>query len=134
MAYVQVVILLAPDGALYAGPVDGSAPWQRVSSLISPCTPGPARGDGQPTGALLGAVNARNLILACTSSSTGSDPSVSAQQKLIYSSPNGGASWLQMAQAPTAGVAFWLAASPSDSVVLATDSGLDLLPAGALPH
>ena len=124
--------LLAPDGALYAGPVDGSAPWPRVSSLISPCTPGPARADGQPTGALLGAVNARNLMLACASSSTGSNPSVSAQQKLIYSSPNGGTSWLQMARAPTAGVAFSLAASPSQSVVLATDSGIDLLPAGEI--
>jgi hypothetical protein len=122
--------LLAPDGVLYAGPVDGSAPWQRASSLISPCAPGPARADGQPTGALLGTVNARDLILACVSSSTGSNPTVSAQQKLIYSSPNGGMSWLPMARAPAAGVAFSLAASPSASVVLATDSGIDLLPAG----
>src|SRR6516162_1574147 len=50
--------LLAPDGALYAGPVDGSGPWTQVSSLVSSCPVGSAQADGQPTGALLGAVNA----------------------------------------------------------------------------
>src|SRR6516225_4482728 len=49
--------LLAPGGALYAGPVDGSGPWSRVSSLVASCPVGPARTDGRPTGALLGAVN-----------------------------------------------------------------------------
>ena len=43
--------LLGPDGTLYAGPVDGSAAWQRVGSLVSPCAVGPAQADGQPTGA-----------------------------------------------------------------------------------
>jgi hypothetical protein len=122
--------LLGPGGGLYAGPVDGSAPWQRVSSLIAPCSPGPARANGQPTGALLAAANARHLVLACASSSTGSNPSESAQQKLIFSSPNGGTSWLPMATAPTAGVAFSVAASPSHSIVLGTDQGIDLLPQG----
>jgi hypothetical protein len=122
--------LLAPDGTLYAGPVDGSAAWQRVSSLISACTVGPPQPDGQPAGALLGAVNARDLILACVSDSSGGNPDVSRQQKLIYSSPNGGVSWLEMARAPDAGVAFSVAASPSESVILGTDQGIDLLPAG----
>ena len=35
-----------------------------------------------------------------------------------------------MGTAPTAGMAFWLAASPAGSVILATDQGLDLLPKG----
>jgi hypothetical protein len=122
--------LLGPDGALYAGPVDGSGPWTRVSSLAASCPVGAARADGQPTGALLGAVNARNLLLACASASSGTNPSVSTQQKFIYSSPNGGMSWIQMATAPAAGVAFSLAASPSESVMLATDQGIDLLPQG----
>ena len=121
--------LLAPDGSLYSGPVDGTAPWTRVSSLVASCPVGPARADGQPTGALLGAVNASNLILACVSASSGTNPSVSTQQKFIYSSDNGGASWQQMATAPAAGVAFGLAASPTESVMLATDQGIDLLPA-----
>jgi hypothetical protein len=124
--------LLAPGGALYAGPVDGSGPWARVSSLVASCPVGAARADGQPTGALLGAVNARELILACASASSGTNPSVSTQQKFIYSSPNGGVSWLQMGTAPAAGVAFSLAASPSESVMLATDQGIELLPKGEI--
>ena len=122
--------LLAPGGALYAGPVDGGGPWKQVSTLVSSCPVGQARADGQPTGALLGAVNARDLILACASASSGANPSVSTQQKFIYSSPDGGVSWRQLSTAPAAGVAFGLAASPKESVVLATDQGIDLLPSG----
>jgi photosystem II stability/assembly factor-like uncharacterized protein len=124
--------LLAPGGALYAGPVDGSGPWTQVSSLIASCPVGPARADGHPTGALLAAASARALVLACASASTGTNPSVSTQHKFIYSSPNGGVSWLQMGTAPAAGVAFSLAASPSESVVLGTDQGIDLLPKGEI--
>ena len=122
--------LLAPGGTLYAGPVDGSGAWQRVGSLPSSCTVGPTQPDGQPTGALLAAIPSGDLILACASGSSGGNPAVSRQQKLIYSSPNGGVSWLQVARAPNAGVAFSLAASPSGTVVLGTDQGIDLLPAG----
>jgi hypothetical protein len=119
--------LLAPGGALYAGPVDGSAAWQRVGSLPSSCTVGPAQLDGQPTGALLGAMNGRQLILACASASgTGTG----VQQKQIFSSSDGGGSWQQVARAPDAGVAFSLAASPAGTVVLGTDRSIDLLPAG----
>jgi len=124
--------LLAPGGALYAGPVDGSAAWQRVGSLPSSCTVGPPQADGQPTEALLGAANAQVLILACASDSSGGSPSVSRQRKLIFSSPNGGVSWLQMGTAPTAGVAYWLAASPAESVILGTDQGIDVLPKGEI--
>ena len=124
--------LLAPGGELYSGPVDGSGPWTRVSSLVASCPVGPARGNGQPTGALLGAVNASDLLLACVSASSGTSPSVSTQQKFVYSSKNGGMSWAQMTTAPAAGVAFGLAASPTESVMLATDQGIDLLPAGEM--
>jgi len=124
--------LLAPGGALYAGPVDGSGPWTRVSSLAASCPVGPARADGQPTGALLAAVSARDLVLACASASSGANPSVSTQQKFVYSSPDGGVSWRQMGTAPAAGVAFSLAASPSGSVVIGTHQGIDLLPQGEI--
>ena len=124
--------LLAPGGALYAGPVDGSGPWTQVSSLAASCPVGPARANGQPTGALLAAVNARDLVLACASASSGANPSVSTQQKFIYSSPDGGVTWRQMSTAPTAGVAYSLAASPSESVMLATNQGIDLLPTGEI--
>jgi hypothetical protein len=119
--------LLAPGGALYAGPVDGSAAWPRVGALVSSCAVGPAQPDGQPSQALLGAVNAKELLVACTSAaSTSSD----IQDKQIFSSPNGGVSWLLMARAPAAGIAHSLAASPSETAVLGTDRGIDLLPAG----
>ena len=124
--------LLAPGGELYSGPVDGSGPWTRVSSLAASCPVGPAQGNGQPTGALLGAVNASDLLLACASASSGTSPSVSTQQKFVYSSKNGGMSWAQMTTAPAAGVAVGLAASPTESVMLATDQGIDLLPAGEM--
>jgi hypothetical protein len=122
--------LLAPDGALYAGPVDGSGSWPRVGSLPAACGAGPARAYSQPTGALLGAVNASDLILACLAPSSSGNPTVPAEQKLIFSSPNGGVSWLPMAKAPSAGNALSLAASPSESVILGTDRGIDLLPHG----
>jgi hypothetical protein len=124
--------LLAPGGELYAGLVDGSGPWTRVSTLVASCPVGPAGGNGQPTGALLGAVNRSDLILACVSASSGTSPPVSTQQKFVYSSKNGGMSWEQIATAPAAGVAFGLAASPTRSVLLATDQGIDLLPAGEM--
>ena len=70
-------------------------------------------------------MNAKELIVACTSAS-GSG----TQKKQIFSSPNGGISWLQLATAPGPGIAYSLAASPSETVVLGTDRGIDLLPAG----
>ena len=121
--------LLAPDGTLYAGPVDGSAAWSRAGALASSCTVGPAQLDGQPWQALLAAVNAKELLVACTSA--GGSGSVT-QDKQVFSSPDGGISWLQLAQAPAAGVAYSLAASPSGTTVLGTDHGIDVLPAGAI--
>jgi hypothetical protein len=119
--------VLAPGGALYAGPVDGSAAWARAGALVPSCTVGPAQLGGQPWQALLAAVNAKELVVACTSSAGNGSHT---QTKQVFSSLNGGASWIQMATAPTAGVAFSLAASPSDAVVLGTDRGIDLLPRG----
>jgi hypothetical protein len=116
--------LLAPDGKLYAGPVDGSGAWQLVNAISSSCPVGTPQPDGQPSGALLGAVSAKELILGCTTSTAG------GHKKLVFSSLNGGGSWIAMAVAPTAGTATSIAASPSVSVVLATDQGIDLLPAG----
>jgi hypothetical protein len=118
--------LLAPDGKLYAGPVDGSGAWQLVNAISSSCPVGTPQPNGQPSGALLGVVSAKELILACATSTAG------GQKKLVFSSLNGGGSWIGMAVAPTAGTATSIAASPSVSVVLATDQGIDLLPAGAV--
>jgi photosystem II stability/assembly factor-like uncharacterized protein len=118
--------LLGPDGWLYSGPVDGSAAWQRAAALPASCDAGPAQLDGQPSGAMLGAVNAVRLILACTSAGPGA-----RQQKLIFSSADAGASWRSLPSAPETGVAYSIAASPAEAVVLGTDRGIEVLPAGA---
>jgi hypothetical protein len=112
--------LLAPGGQLYAGPVNGSGAWKLVNPIISACTVGAPQADGHPADALLGAVNARDLILACANGG----------KERIFSSPNGGVSWLEMAAAPNQGTATSVAASPAESVVLGTSAGLGLLPAG----
>jgi hypothetical protein len=116
--------LLGPDGMLLSGPVGGRA-WSPVARV--PCAAGTAQPDGQPTGALFGAIDATNLIIACTQPAAGP---VGGEQKVIYSSADGGASWNHLATAPTAGIASAVAASPSQTVVLGTDQGIDLLGAG----
>jgi len=117
--------LLGPDGTLYSGPVDGSAAWSRIGRI--PCPVGTAQPDGQPSGALLGAINATDLILACGQPAAGQ---VGGEQKVIYLSADGGVSWQRLANAPTAGIASSVAASPSQTVVLGTGQGIDLLGAG----
>jgi hypothetical protein len=119
--------LLAPDGTLYAGPVDGSAAWQMASSLPGACHAGQASPGGQPDQALLGAVNATDLLLSCLIPGRQGEQ---AEQKLIYSSSDGGGSWTRTGTAPSRGTASSLAASPAASVMLATDQGIELLPAG----
>jgi photosystem II stability/assembly factor-like uncharacterized protein len=127
--------LLAQDGMLYAGPVDGSVPWQAVGPIPSGCAVGPAQANGQPAGALLAAAHAGALVLACAL------PPVpgGTQKKLIFASADGGASWHPI-EPVTAGSAFVapapatatsLAASPAGTVVLGTNQGIDVLPAGA---
>jgi hypothetical protein len=125
---------------LYAGPVEGSAPWQAVARV--PCAVGSAQQDGQPTGALLATASAARLVLACTS------PPVpgGAQKKLIFASAGGGASWQPIeptavgsaavgsaAVAPAAGTATSLAATSAGTVVLGTTQGIDVLAGSGTP-
>ncbi|HLN71038.1 MAG TPA: hypothetical protein VK280_27685 [Streptosporangiaceae bacterium] len=117
--------LLAPDGMLYGGPVDGSAPWQAVKQV--PCPVGTPLADGQPTGALLAAANAANLVLACASSSTPG----TQQAKRIFTSADGGIVWQNAAAAPALGLATSVAATPAGTEVLATSQGIDVEAAGS---
>ncbi|HEY2285052.1 MAG TPA: hypothetical protein VGH88_04845 [Streptosporangiaceae bacterium] len=117
--------LLGPDGTLYAGPVDGSAAWRKVASLPPACATG-----SRPGPALLASAGASELDLACLSPGSDSTPVAPAERKLIFSSADGGASWQRMGQAPAAGIAYSLAASPAQSLVLATGQGIDVLPPG----
>jgi hypothetical protein len=127
--------LLAPDGTLYAGPVDGSAAWRKAGTVPGACHtggtgPGATGPGAQPGEALLGAVDATSLILGCLIPDSRNNPAAPVEQKLVYSSPNGGMSWIPMGTAPAQGIAASLAASPSASVILATDRGIELLPRG----
>ncbi len=117
--------VLGPDGSLYSGPADGNGAWSRVSSIISACDVGSPQAGGQPAGVLLGAVSSRALVMACTSAG-------GAGQTTVLSSPNGGVSWLQMGTPPAAGTVRSLAASPSESLVLGTSTGIAVLPAGEI--
>jgi hypothetical protein len=86
--------------------------------------------DGTPAGAVFGALGPQNLILSC-------------QTKAIYQSADGGASWQQTAAGPTATTApattgtpialkaNAIAASPAESVILATTRGIQVQPAGS---
>jgi photosystem II stability/assembly factor-like uncharacterized protein len=117
--------LLAPDRMLYTGPVDGSAPWHQVKQI--PCPVGTPLADGRPTGALLAAADATNLVLACASSSAPG----SQQAKQVFTSADGGIAWQNAVAAPAPGLATSVAASPSDAYVLATTQGLDVLSVGS---
>jgi photosystem II stability/assembly factor-like uncharacterized protein len=122
--------LLAPDGTLYAGRVNvvaATPAWQAVGHIPCAGAVGQAQADGQPAGALIGAEDAQDLILACTPHPL---PGSGLQKKYIYASADGGASWHMIAVAPTTGVATSVAASKVEGVILATDQGIDLLPAG----
>jgi hypothetical protein len=116
--------LVAPSGVLYDGPVDGSQTWQRAGHL--PCSPGRAQPDGQPAGTLLGAVNASNLVLACTLPV----PSGGVEKKMILTSADAGASWRPAALPAFEGVATSVAGSPAGNLLLGSTTGLELLPAG----
>jgi hypothetical protein len=111
--------LLAPDGSVYAGPVDGSGPWQQVSSspagTIS-CTPGAAQADGQPSGALLTTANNASLVLACTV------PGGGAQ---VFTSADQGRAW-QQAGAVTGARVTTAATQADGEIVLSTGNGIQV--------
>jgi hypothetical protein len=114
--------LLGPGGTLFAGPVDGGT-WQAAGKL--PCAVGLAQQDGSPAGALLAAVNAQNLVLACTQTAAGD-----TEAKTLYVSSDGGKSWQQTSSGPAAGVATSVTATFGQTLLLATDQGIEVQPAG----
>ncbi len=97
--------LAAPDGTLYAGPLDGGA-WHQAGTL--PCKPGPAAAGGLPSQLWLtpagpGSSGADRLGLVCTSAGTGAGAGAGAGS-VAYLSGDGGASWTEQAAAGTAHV------------------------------
>jgi hypothetical protein len=112
--------LAAPDGTLYAGPLDGTA-WHKAAQL--PCPPGPAGNDGQPQGLLLAPAGttpsrATRLEMVCLQIATG-DTSV-------YQSTDNGSTWTKQAAAastPTTSVPRSLTALPDGTLILAAIPG-----------
>jgi len=117
--------LLAPNGMLYSGPVNGSTPWLAVKAI--PCPVGTPLAGGQPTGALFAAADAANLVLVCASSSVPG----TQQAKQVFTSADGGIAWQNAGAAPDLGLATSVAATPGGTHVLATGQGIDVQPAGS---
>ena len=125
--------LAAPDGTLYAGPLDGGA-WHQAGTL--PCTPGTPAGDGLPSQLWLtpagpASSGADRLGLVCAASGAGSS--------VAYLSGNGGTSWAKQTAAGPAkvGLPESLTALDDGTLILATETsasaagGIYLLSPGA---
>jgi hypothetical protein len=113
--------LLAPDGTLYSGPLDG--PWQRVGT--AQCQPGQTFSSGLPSRALLALVSATTVVTACNAPGG----------VRVYTSADSGATWNAQAAAAWSATAdpasaTSLAAAPDGTLTLATRNGVYVLPAG----
>jgi hypothetical protein len=128
--------LVAPDGTLYSGPLDGTA-WHRSGQL--PCTPGAAANDGLPQDVLLSPAGttssgAARLALVCVGPGSG--------DTTAYLSNDGGVTWVKQSTVGSAGLAHvgvpqTLTALMNGTLILATEGsasapgGIYLLPLGA---
>ena len=113
--------LVAPDGTLYAGPLNGTA-WHKVTKL--PCQPGPGNGGG-------GRPQALQLTPDGTSSSGGTRlaavcDQVTAGTTSVYTSIDNGATWAEQTgveSMPTTSVPQSLTALPDGTLILAAIPG-----------
>lgn len=124
--------LVAPDGTLYGGPLDGTA-WHQVAKL--PCTPGVSGSDGLPANLLLSPAGstssgAARLAILCTQSP--------AAAPVVYLSTDNGSTWAQVNTGTVSmGAPQSLTALPDGTLILATEThasspgGIYLLPLGA---
>ena len=112
---------IAPDGVLYAGPLDGTA-WHAAAKL--PCTPGAPANGGLPQDLLLAAgmtpTGASRLAMVCTQPTDGSTG--------VYISTDGGSMWTAQtnvtSQATASlGVPQSLTTLPDGTLILATAPG-----------
>ncbi|MGD0704200.1 MAG: hypothetical protein ABSA02_30490 [Trebonia sp.] len=118
--------LLAPNGALYSGAIDGT--WSRVGT--APCQPGTAQANGLPGTAQLALSTSSVLAIACNQPSAATPPA-------LYGSDDGGAGWTQAPAAQWAnisnlsgiGTATSLAAAPgaAGNLTMATTTGIYVL-------
>jgi hypothetical protein len=127
--------LVAPDGTLYAGPLNGAA-WHRVAAL--PCSPGAAASNGLPRQVLLApdgivSASAARLAVVCA---------VPSGSTVVYLSVDGGENWTEQTGVGSAGTSLIgdaqsLTALTDGTLILATEGnssspgGIYLLPPGA---
>lgn len=113
--------LLAPDGTLYTGPVDGSGSWQQVTSSpagATLCAPGAPQQNGQPSRESLAAATASDLVLLCALPAA---PGGVA----LYTSADGGQAW-QQGNGISGVAATAVAAQPGGEIIMATNDGLEV--------
>jgi hypothetical protein len=111
--------LVAPDGTLYAGPLDGTA-WHEVAKL--PCSPGVPAGDGLPQGLQLTpdgvtSSGAASLAILCA------EPAAAAPA--LYLSADNGSTWTEQPNVGSSGtsgigVPQSLTSLPNGALILAT--------------
>ncbi|HVT67862.1 MAG TPA: hypothetical protein VHF26_08950, partial [Trebonia sp.] len=112
--------LVAPDGTLYAGPLDGTA-WHRVAAL--PCAPGPAANSGLPRDTLLApagttSAGGTRLALVCAGPDAG--------DTTVYLSSDNGVTWAKQAGVGSSGLSHVgtpqsLTTLPDGTLILATE-------------
>jgi hypothetical protein len=125
--------LIAPDGTLYSGSVNGGS-WHRLQQLQ--CPPSTALPDGLPRGAMLApagtmASGATRLALVCSA-----PDGTHGYATVAYLSDDGGADWTKLSGVGNSGTAAIgqpqsLAATSDGTLMLATTSGIYRLPLGA---
>jgi photosystem II stability/assembly factor-like uncharacterized protein len=122
--------LVAPDGALYSGPVDGGA-WRRVATL--PCEPGPAANDGLPEQLMLAPAGytssgGTRLGIVCAQPVPPAGESID-----VWMSVDGGATWARTGPSGVSGLGdpASLTATSAGALILATSNGIYTLPLGA---
>jgi len=121
--------LVAPDGTLYTGPLDGTA-WHAAAKL--PCSTGPANGDGQPLGLLLAPVgttsgNTSRLAMVCGQAATGPTS--------VYQSADNGSTWTGQTAAgslPSKTQPESLTTRPDGTLIVAATAGSPGTPSGGI--
>jgi hypothetical protein len=113
--------LVAPDGSLYAGPLDGTA-WHKVTTL--PCAPGPGNGGGgrpqalQLTPDATSSSGALRLAMVCDQATAGATS--------VYLSNDNGSTWTKQAGVgalPGTSMPESLTALPDGTLIVAATGG-----------
>jgi hypothetical protein len=116
--YGSTGYLVAPDGAVYSGPLGGS--WQKVSTPGT-CTPGMPATDGLSSRVAIALASSTKVALACEAGGPDQSPAV-------WRSDDSGVTWTAAGwPSGTTGAPTSLAATSTGALVLATSKGIWVL-------